>query len=129
MIARRTGSVRKNNIPEPVWPADSAGCLDSLELVSPDAVSFHAGLAYTHVFEELGTSTDGHYYTSHWTSSYERTSILQESFAVVGMSIARSYGNVWVRRSPFCTMDSSKQGSTTLYSRTGTSVRHLLLPA
>jgi hypothetical protein len=70
----------------------SAEC--SVELVSPDAVSFHAGLAYTHVFEELGTSTDGHHYTSYWTSSYERTSILQESFAVFGMSIARPYGNV-----------------------------------
>jgi hypothetical protein len=66
----------------------------SLELASPGAVAFHAGLAYTHVFEELGKSYEGHMYQRIYTSSYERNSILQESFAVVGMTIPTSYGSV-----------------------------------
>ena len=65
-----------------------------LELISPESVSFHAGLAYTHVFETLGKSTEGHYYLTYWTSSYERNSILQESFAVMGLAIATSYGEL-----------------------------------
>ncbi len=66
----------------------------SMELVRPGVVSFFAGFAYTHVFEELGGSAEGHLNQSYYYSRYERESILQESFAVLGFSVAHSYGSV-----------------------------------
>lgn len=57
-------------------------------------ISFNAGLAYTHAFEELGASREGGMsYTQRWVSTYERASILQETFAVAGVTIATSYGS------------------------------------
>lgn len=66
----------------------------TLQLVYPCMVSLNAGIAYAHVFEDLGVSYERHGYGGTWTSSYERSSILQESFAVAGITVATSYGSL-----------------------------------
>jgi hypothetical protein len=66
-----------------------------LQLAYPELVSFNAGFAWTHTFETLGKSSEyGFAWSKHWTSSYERASLLQESFAVAGITIATSYGSL-----------------------------------
>ena len=65
-----------------------------MQLVRPGTISLNAGIAYAHVFEDLGVSYERHGYGGIWTSSYERSSILQESFAVAGITVATSFGSM-----------------------------------
>jgi hypothetical protein len=89
-------STNRNGWYTALRPRISAGTFIGAEcallLANPQSVSFLAGLAYTHVYEELGRSYEGHLIQHSWTSSYERESVLQESFAIVGLSIPTSYG-------------------------------------
>lgn len=66
----------------------------SLELLLPTTMSVLAGLAYTHVYEDLGISSSGNVTHLSYTSWYERNSLFQETFAILGLSFATSYGRV-----------------------------------
>lgn len=80
-------------------PRLSAGTMFTAELAmmyaAPERFAVHAGVAWTHAFETIGDAAEyGNSWTKHWYSSYERHSLLQESFAVVGITIMNSYGSV-----------------------------------
>ncbi len=80
-------------------PRLSAGTMLTAELAllyaAPERFAVHAGVAWTHAFETIGNATEhGNTWTKRWYSSYERHSLLQESFAVAGVTFMNSYGSV-----------------------------------
>lgn len=80
-------------------PRLSAGTMLNAELTVqyafPESFAVHAGFAWTHTFETLGNASEyGAYWSKHWRSRYERNALLQESFAIFGVTLMTSYGSL-----------------------------------
>lgn len=83
-------------------PRLSVGTMLTAELAmmyaAPERVAVFAGLAWTHAFETIGNASEyGNAWSKHWYSSYERHSLLQESFAIAGVTFMNSYGSVEIQ--------------------------------